>query len=350
MMRRTWRSLGASAVLAALLGGALPATARAATAPGRSPACGHPVLVLSAMPLELNPLIAKTRLSEAPARVDGRTFYRGTLAGTPVVMALTGIGPANARATATTALTHLRCSFAAVLFSGVAGTVHNIGDVMIPSRWTIDGAKSWIGVDRRMAAVAAQLDGTRRVPLLRTVPTGDAACLCGTVDLPTPVAMPQPPRVWVGGSGETSDPFGGRAVPCVFGGGDIAGCEPCILTGDPGADATTFAAKAAPLVSPGFVESLFAQGSGTTTDAAVDEETGAVDQVTRRFGVPFLGIRGASDGNGDPLHTPGFPVSFVIYRQLAADNAASTAIAFLRRWVAAGRPTELSGPPGRHRP
>jgi nucleoside phosphorylase len=49
--------------------------------------------------------------------------------------------------------------------------------------------------------------------------------------------------------------------------------------------------------------------------------------------VPFLGIRGVSDGLGDPLRLPGFPAQFYVYRQLAADNAAATTVAFLRRYT-----------------
>ena len=301
--------------------------------------CQHPVLVLSAMPLELNPLFAIAKPTQPPVAAGGHTFYRGVLAGVPVVMVLTGIGPANARQTATAAFRQFRCSFSAVMFSGVAGTVYNIGDVMIPSRWTLDSGRTWIGVDPQMAAIATRLDGRGHVRLNRSVPTGDAACLCGGVDAPTPLTLPIVPRVRVGGSGTTSDPFGGRAVPCVFGGGDIAGCEPCVLTGNPAQDSTNFAGKAAPLVSAGFLRALTAQGSGTTTMAAVDEETGAVDEVAHRYGVPFIGIRAASDGQGDPLPDPGFPFSFVIYRQLAGDNAAATAVAFLRAWDSAGRPT-----------
>ncbi len=34
-----------------------------------------------------------------------------------------------------------------------------------------------------------------------------------------------------------------------------------------------------------------------------------------------------------PLMLPGFPSEFFVYRQLAADNAAATALAFLRAWA-----------------
>jgi hypothetical protein len=74
-----------------------------------------------------------------------------------------------------------------------------------------------------------------------------------------------------------------------------------------------------------------------------DEETAVVAQVAQANGVPFIGFRAASDGpgntpgtGGDPLMLPGFPAQFLVYRQLAADNAAAAAIAFLGAWPSAG--------------
>ena len=61
--------------------------------------------------------------------------------------------------------------------------------------------------------------------------------------------------------------------------------------------------------------------------------------VANRHRVPFLGVRSVSDGKGDPLNLPGFPVQFAVYRQLAGNNAAAVTVAFLRAWAAAGRPT-----------
>jgi nucleoside phosphorylase len=79
------------------------------------------------------------------------------------------------------------------------------------------------------------------------------------------------------------------------------------------------------------------QASSTLPVDAADEETAAVLKVARARGVPFLGFRGVSDGAGDPLGLPGFPVQFVVYRQLAADNAAAAVIGFLKAWPAQSR-------------
>lgn len=316
--------------VALAVAGLVPSGALAAT-----PGCDHRVLVLSAMPLELNPLVAKARIDRT-VRAEGRSFYVGRLSGVDVVMALTGIGPVNATETATTAFQHFSCRFAATVFSGVAGSTYSIGDVVVPRRWTDDGGATYVGTSTGLYDVARRL---RHVALSPDLPVGDAACLCSGVDAPTPVHLPQQPQLRVGGSGETSDPFGGAAAPCTWGGGDIAGCEPCVLSGDPVQDSTDFAGNAPGL--PALVTGLLVAPPGATTStmAAQDEETAAVDVVAHHYGVPFLGIRAVSDGKGDPLGLPGFPFQFAVYRQLAGNNAAAVTTAFLRAWALSGRPT-----------
>jgi nucleoside phosphorylase len=326
--RLSRRKAGVAAVAGALLAGLVVPTAMATT---NTPSCHHPVLVLSAMPLELNPLVAKTALRGEKEEIDGRTFYMGRLAGNEVVLAMTGIGLVNAEQTATAAFEHFHCTFAAAMFSGVAGSQHNIGDVTVPARWTRDG-KHWIAADPEMVKLASTLN-SGNVKLSQDVPVGDAACACPGVDAATPVHMPQPAQVYVGGAGESSDMFGGHAVPCLPGGGDIEGCEPCITAGHALGDAMRFASNAPKLSDPGFWEALLQPPAQTTSNLdAQDEETAAVAEVAGRYHVPFLGVRAASDGKNDPLHLPGFPFQFAVYRQLAGNNAAAVTIAFLQRW------------------
>src|SRR5438445_6795367 len=252
---RLWRTLVAATLVAGMFAGLAAPDALAAPA---APACVHPVLVLTAMPLELNPLYRAASIDpNATVRIDGRTFYGGRLAGKSVVMAMTGIGPANAEQTSTTAFEHFRCSFAAAVFSGVAGSKENIADVTVPQRWTLDGGTTWLAADKAMVATAGKLAGTGKVKLSQDVPVGDAARLCPGVDAATPVHMPQPAKVVVGGDGETSDPFGGHSVPCAPGGGDIAGCEPCLTIDGVPQNAATFADKApSTLADPRFWTAL----------------------------------------------------------------------------------------------
>jgi nucleoside phosphorylase len=315
-------ALAAGLVLAGLL------WPRAEAGTTTTPACTPRVLVLSAMPLELGPLVART--TPRPLKtvdVGGRHFYFGQLGGTSVALALTGIGPANARLTANTAYQHFGCGLAATVFSGVAGSQRNIGDVTIPGRWTEDGRR-WIGADPTMLAVASRLN-SGNVALTRNLPIGDPACLCSGLDTPTAVRLPQPPQIYTAGDGVTTDPFGGHALPCVPGGGDIAGCEPCVTVSKLPGDAARLAAGLPGLLSQGRVSP---PAPATTAVDAQDEETAAVADVAAQYGVPFLGIRAVSDGHNDPLHLPGFPAQFFVYRQLAANNAAAVTAAFVGRW------------------
>ncbi|MEY2590689.1 MAG: hypothetical protein QOJ67_2673 [Acidimicrobiaceae bacterium] len=328
-MTRT-RIVAAALLIVSVLAGAF-ATNAVASPP--TPSCTHRVLILSAMPLELNPLMTQASLKpEDTVQANGRTFYVGTLAGQDVVLAMTGIGLVNAAETATAAFDAFPCSFKAALFSGVAGSPANIGDVMIPRRWTLDG-KKWIYTDAGMYIAARKLEAPGKVALAQDVPVGDAACLCPGVDAPTPVHLPTPVQVRVGGGGSSADTFGDHALPCVPGGGDIEGCEPCLAPGSTPADAAAFAANAPSFADPAFVSGFLAPPAPTVTSVnAQDEETAAVAKVALHRHVPFLGIRAVSDGHGDPLGLPGFPSQFFVYRQLAGNNAAAVTIAFLKDW------------------
>src|SRR5438128_1788315 len=116
-----------AAVAVALAGMLTALVAPGALGAPAGPPCVNRVLVLSAMPLELNPLLRATTAKAADTvTIDGRHFYVGRLAGNDVVLAMTGIGMANATQTTTLAFEHFRCPFAAAVFSGVAGSQQNI--------------------------------------------------------------------------------------------------------------------------------------------------------------------------------------------------------------------------------
>lgn len=329
------RLVGAAVIVSLAAGGAgvraAHADQRAAVAP-----CVARTLVLSAMPVELAPLLHRTAVTTT-VTVAGRDYFLGRLAGHDVVLALTGIGPVNARRATRAALGHLRCgartAIDAVVFSGVAGG-DDIGDVTVPTRWTLDGGRHFLSVDRRMLSVARRV-AAGRLRLEQKTPAGDPACTCVTSpDLVTTVSVTHRPRVEVGGAGQTTDPFSGRAMPCAPGGGDVFGCEPCPARTRLAGDAQRFAPGVVPFADPGFFTGYFASTApGAGRYVAEDEESAAVDAVTSAARVPFVAFRAVSDGGGDPLHLPGFPAQFFYYRQLAADNAALTTMAFLSRWT-----------------
>ena len=327
----------AAALVIGLVGAALfGAQGRAdATPKVKAAECTPRLLVLSAFPAEIGPLLDATNVQRT-VEVDGRQFFVGTLAGNNVVLALTGIGPANADKTTRTAFDTFTCpkqsGISGVVFSGVAGARH-IGDVAVPEKWTPDARKTWYATDPTMLAVARATAPISNPKLEQTNPLGDPGCICMPTDLIKTVTVQFKPEVLIGGEGETSDPFGGRVFPCVPNGGDIFGCEPCKVQKRPVEDAQRFVPGILPFIPNFFFEYLQAPQQTDTSYAAQDEETAAVGAVATSHGVPFIGFRGGSDGGGDPLGLPGFPFQFFFYKQIAADNAAIATIDFLHAWA-----------------
>lgn len=293
-----------------------------------------PVLVLSAMPLEMAPLLAKAQVHAAPAWVDdGRGFWAGTLEDNPVVLALTGIGMVNAKNTVEAAFEHFGC-FSLVVFSGTSGGRH-IGDVMVPYRWTQDGLH-FVATSRAALAVLNRV-AEQQPPLEQTTPAGDPLCTCrsaGSHIPDAPITVQFKPQIRTGGDGVSHDGFGGRALPCSPAADDVLGCWPCRF---PDTAAATQARNLTHTVPP-FVDPAFFLDYGSNsapppgTYVSDDMETAAAFAVASAHGVPVIGFRSASDGGGDPLHLPGFPAEFFVYRQLAADNAASVTLAFMAGW------------------
>jgi len=300
------------------------------------PPCPARVLVLSAMPVELGAVVARLaaqvpRTKLTTETIAGHDYYVGTYRGASVVATMTGIGPANAKKAADAAFAAFSCkgrtAIREVVFSGVAGGDY-IGNVVVPARWTADAGRHVVAADPRMLAVASRVAASKP-PLLTTAPAGDPACGCVTSpDAVTTVAVTHKPVVEVGGTGETTDPFSGRALPCVPGGGDVFGCTPCAQQTDAARDGAAFVPGVVPFADPAFFTGYFAS-SASPGYVAEDEETAAVAAEAAKRHVPFLGFRGVSDGAGDPLNLPGFPAQFFYYRQLAADNAAIATVAFL---------------------
>lgn len=260
-------------------------------------ACGSPprVAVLSAFPAELAPLVAAAAVTETVDLGD-RVVRLGTLGGVPVVLAMTGIGRANAEAT--TRLVLDRWPVGALVVSGVAGSVHRIGDVTVPESW-VTGEGERFAADAHLLALARGVAEEGALALER----------CTTVSpelSPEPVCLGFAPEVKVGGIGASEDPYGGQPVLCSPDGGEVFGCD--------------VATAVVPLPEE---------------QVAIDMETAFIARAAGD--VPFVAFRAVSDGEGDPLGLPGFPAQFFAYYGLAARNAASATIALLER-LAAGQP------------
>src|SRR5438105_1646336 len=143
---------------------------------------------------------------------------------------MSGIGLVNAARTTQTALDHFRCGsrrgISGVAFSGTSGGRTYIGDVTVPARYTEDGT-TWLRADAAMLATVRDVVASGSVRLERAAPLGDPACACQNPDAIKTVSVSHAPQIIVGGDGLSSDPFGGRAWPCIPGGGDGFGCVPC---------------------------------------------------------------------------------------------------------------------------
>jgi nucleoside phosphorylase len=292
--------------------------------------------VLSAYPGEIGKNLAALKL-EKTVVLENRSFYVGRLGRADVILALTGIGLVNAEQTSKLAVGHFRCGSAPaisnIVFSGVAGGRTFIGDVIVPSRWTLDDGKTWMPVDSKMFAVAKTLKAGPSMRLSQDAKVGDAACLGDDPQRLQAVHVDQVPKLRVGGKGKSTDPFNGKAFTCIPCGGDVFGCEPCQAQRNIAAAAGRFASTAPAFIDPNFILGYFNNPSPATTNYdSEDMESGAVAKVARANRIPFLAFRGVSDGQGDPLGLPGFPFQFFAYRQLAADNAASAVQAFLSTW------------------
>jgi nucleoside phosphorylase len=346
---RVARRLAMVALVAVLLGGTSIAAASAAAGP-MAPACrgARRLMIVSAYPAEMGKIMRTTQLDTVePVRSappDSKEYWTGTLEGKQVIETLAGIGPVNATHTTEDAFTVFGGCISGVVFSGVAGAGSDhlgphgqarssrIGDVTVPDGWNSAHAPYDGVASRSMMAVAAGVAG--HVQLENTTPAGDRACMCVDPGTVPGVTFPYTPTVLLHGEGSTTDPFGGQAGPCLQHGGDLGGCEPCPVALGTSPDPGRFVTNVAdPAFLPGLITG--SAGSGDSIPGSFiesDEETGAVGAIANAHHVPFIGFRGISDGSPDPLMLPGFPSQFVVYDQLAADNSATMALAFVSAW------------------
>ncbi|BBY19842.1 5'-methylthioadenosine/S-adenosylhomocysteine nucleosidase family protein [Mycobacterium stomatepiae] len=273
-------------------------------------------LVLTAFPVEADAVLSHTTLDVDPVVIaDRRHFYLGSIRGKKVIVAMTGIGLVNATETTETALAHFSSTVGAVVFSGVAGGAGRTGiaDVAIPARWTLDNGTTFRPVDAGMLAAAETL----------------------SVALESTRRMRHEPLLLVGGDGCSYDNNNGQAFPGIPHGGGVFGCLPRTAPDRSFFYAGNFFQAAWPWLRHGLISNAKVLAAADPAFDATDSETAAAQAVADGHGVPFLGIRGMSDGPGDPLRLPGFPFQFFIYKRVAAVNAARVTAAFLGRWPGA---------------
>jgi nucleoside phosphorylase len=270
-------------------------------------------LVLTAFPAEADAILSHTTLDPNPVVVaERRHFYLGSVRGRKVIVAMTGIGMVNATELTETALARFPSTVDAVVFSGVAGGAGRTGiaDVAVPARWTQDNGTTFHPVDAGMLSAAENL----------------------SVALKSVRAMRHQPLLVCGGDGCSYDNNNGQAFPCIPHGGRVFGCQPRKAPDRSFFYTGNFFQAAWPWLKHGLISNANIVSSADPAFDATDSETAAVQAVADAHGVPFLGIRGISDGPGDPLHLPGFPFQFFVYHNVAAANAAQVTAAFLQNW------------------
>lgn len=283
---------------------------------------GGPILVLAAFPGELAALLAHAQVTEE-IPLGALVLRPATLGGVPVVVGMTGIGLANASRTTREAVRLFTPR--GIVMAGVAGSPHRIGDVTVPEAWQLAGEgvypvdAAWLELARAVAAPGGVvLERCTAVP-----PEVASGIVC----------MPEPLAVWVGGVGQSSDPFVGGAPECSPDGHPVFGCDAggassaALGSGDARAASSASDRAALRVAADATLPARPAQDDFV----AVDMETAAVAQVAAEHGLRFIAFRAVSDGANDPLGLPGFPAQFFAYYPLAARNAAAAVAAFLAR-------------------
>jgi nucleoside phosphorylase len=277
-------------------------------------------LVLTAFPAEADALLDHTTLDADPVVVaDRRHFYLGTIGSKKVIVSMTGIGLVNSTEATEIAFARFTpessVSIGAVIFSGVAGGGGRteIADVTVPARWTLDGGATFHPVDAGILAAAEKL----------------------SVALESGRILRRRPRLIVGGDGSSRDNNNGVAFPCIPNGGDVFGCQPRTAPDRSRRYAGNFFQAAGPWLRRALIGNANIASTSDPAFDATDMETAAAQAVADRHGVPFVGVRGLTDGPGDPLHLPGFPFQFFYYKRIAASNAARVTAALLQSWAGA---------------
>jgi nucleoside phosphorylase len=259
------------------------------------------VAIFSAFPAETRPIVAATTV-ESQVVLGGRPFYIGRLGNVRVVVGLVGIGLVNAEHTAGAVLDGM--NVAAVVFSGVAGSTARIAEVVVPDDWVQGDLPAVYPANAAMMAFA------RRAQRALVSKLEKCALVPPESDSATKRCLGFKPQMIIGGHGSSDDPYGGSAFPCPP--GDDLGVLGC------GLPEPSKGKVVAPIMAAGI---RTATERATTQPDIVDMETAAVARVAAQHGVPFLGIRGVSDGAGDPLGDRGFPAQFFDYYVISADNA-----------------------------
>ncbi len=272
------------------------------------------VVVLSAVPTELDQLLAAARLDRS-VEIAGRTYHVGNLEGHAVVLGLAGVSMVNAAASTQALIDYF--DVGGIVFSGIAGGVNPnlaVGDVTVPGQWgqhqemvfARETAEGWDTGGR-----GGEFDNFGMMFTRGQLLSGGG-----------PEAQAEERQFWFPVDEEMLDVAQriatqvqlDRCLP----NGDCLEHQPRIVTGGSGVSGPTFVNNAE-----------FREWVWRTFEAdALDMETAAVAQVAALNRVRFLGFRSLSDlAGGGPGDN-----QIRVFGRLAAGNSASVLRAFLREW------------------
>ena len=276
------------------------------------PADTAPVLVMTAMPIELAPLLEATQVDERIV-VNGRTHHVGVLEEMPVVLVAAGISMVNATMGAQAAVG--RFAPRAIVFSGIAGGASpeiRIGDVTVPARWSQYQEHVFTDATRT---------GWRRG--WRNEDLGAFGFMYPQrVWATTPAGTPDDEhlKLWFDADADLLDLARAAAADVELSrcneAGDCLDHAPTVRIGGNGVSGPTFVDDAA---YRDWVWDTFAPDG-------FDMETAAVGHVAYANGIPYVGVRSISDMAGA---TPG-ENRVESFAPIAARNAATVVRAMLR--------------------
>jgi len=288
--------------------------ARGSHAPSHHDADVPRVVVISAIPAELDRLLLIARIDRT-VEIAGRTHHVGRLEGHPVVLVLAGVSMVNAAASTQAVIDHFDVS--AIVFSGIAGGVNpelSIGDVVVPARW----GQHQEMVFARATAGGWDTDGRAgEFENFGMMFTRGQLLMGGG-----PEVQGLRRRFWF--SVDEDMLLVAREVAAeitlarCLAGGECLEHQPRVVVGGNGVSGSTFVDNAE------FREWVWR----TFAAEALDMETAAICQVATLNGVPFLGFRSLSDLAGG--NERGNQIR--VFGPLAADNSAAVLLEFLRAW------------------
>lgn len=274
------------------------------------------IAVISAYAPEWQVLLEALTVEETYS-LNGVEFTTGTLAGSDVVIFLSGISMINAAMNTQLMLDHFNVTH--IIYSGIAGGVNpalNIGDVIVPAQW---------GQYQEMLYAREVADGEYAPPPWAATPYPNYGMMFPqTVNVRTESSPEGAEKFWFEVDADML-----AVAETVADSVTLAECNaegvcltsaPRIVVGGNGVSGQTFVDNA------DFREYAFA----TFEADVLDMETAATAMVAYANSVPFIAFRSLSDlaGGGPGENEIG------TFFQVAADNSAAVVIAFLEAWSA----------------